>query len=96
MPHFNFYRPVATGDVYPRLTDKRSCVYYLGRLICYCLTVSGKMPNYFCDNFWKCLTGGRYFIDEELDKKYYNVEDRSFRTNSTLPQTELQFKLTDE
>lgn len=87
VPHFNFYKPTASGDVYPRLTDKRSCVYYLGRLMAYCLSVGGKMPNFFCDNFWKCLTKGRLFFDEAMERTYAAeiAQNSMFKVNGTLP-----------
>lgn len=70
VPHYNGYVCKTSSAVFPRLTDKRSCLYYFGRIVAFCLVYSGKMPNFLCENFWKSLVGGRLFFDEETKQKY--------------------------
>ena len=70
VPHYNGYVCRTSSSVYPRLTDKRSCLYYFGRIVAFCLVYSGKMPNFLHENFWKSLVGGRLYFDEETQKKY--------------------------
>lgn len=45
VPHYNGFTNVTSATVYPRLTDKRSCLYYFGRLAAFCLIYNFKVPN---------------------------------------------------
>ena len=66
VPHYNGYNCQTSSSIYPRLTDKRSCLYYLGRVFSFCLVYSGKVPDFLHDNFWKAMVGGRLYFDDEL------------------------------
>ena len=70
IPHYNGYVCKTSSTVFPRLTDKRSCLYYFGRIVAFCLIYSGKMPNFLHESFWKSLIGGRLYFDEELLEKH--------------------------
>lgn len=70
VPHYNGYVCVTSSNVFPRLTDKRSCLYYFGRLVAFCMIYSGKMPKFLHFNFWRALVGGRLFIDDGVKKRH--------------------------
>lgn len=46
-PIYSFYEYKLSTIVYPRITDKRSAIYYLGRILAYCLIYNAKIPDYF-------------------------------------------------
>lgn len=96
IPHYNGYTPVASSQVYPRLTEKRSCIYYFGRLLSFLLIYGGKMPNYLAEQFWRSLVGGRLFFDDELKKKYASEikHNPMFEINGTKPLKELTYSMT--
>lgn len=96
IPHYNGYTPVSSCQVYPRLTDKRSCLYYFGRLLSFLLIYGGKMPNYLHENFWRSLVGGRLFFDDGLRQKYAKELKQSpmFEINGTKPLKELMYSMT--
>lgn len=87
VPHYNGYVCRTSSAVYPRLTDKRSCLYYFGRVVAFCLIYSGKMPNFLHENFWKSLVGGRLYFDANVDDRYKDqiAADPMFKINGTKP-----------
>ncbi|KAH0574443.1 hypothetical protein SS50377_24401 [Spironucleus salmonicida] len=98
VPHYNGYNCQTSSSIYPRLTDKRSCLYYLGRIFSFCLIYSGRMPDFLHQNFWKSLVGGRLFFDDEVIRKYQSryETDPMFKINGTKPYQELLYPLTME
>eukprot|EP00703_Trepomonas_sp_PC1_P003482 JAP93124.1 hypothetical protein TPC1_14710 [Trepomonas sp. PC1] len=98
VPHYNGYVCRTSSSVYPRLTDKRSCLYYFGRIVAFCLVYSGKMPNFLHENFWKSLVGGRLYFDEETQKKYAEQyeKDPMFKINGTRPISTMHYPISDE
>ncbi|CAL5971952.1 Conserved_hypothetical protein [Hexamita inflata] len=98
VPHYNGYVCRTSSSVYPRLTDKRSCLYYFGRIVAFCLIYSGKMPNFLHENFWKALVGGRLYFDEEVTEKYKEQmeRDQMFKINGTKPLSQLYYELTEQ
>lgn len=71
LPQYNGYVCRTSSAVFPRLTDKRSCLYYLGRVVAFCLIYSGKMPNFLHKHFWLSLIGGRLFFDDVIKQQYH-------------------------
>ena len=98
VPHYNGYVCRTSSSVYPRLTDKRSCLYYFGRIVAFCLIYSGKMPNFLHENFWKSLVGGRLYFDDEVTERYHDqiAQDPMFKINGTKPLSQLYYPLTPQ
>ena len=95
IPHYNGYNCQRNSYIYPRLTDKRSCLYYLGRLFSFCLVYYAKVPNFMHDNFWKAVVGGRLYFDDELIKANQMLYDLDpmLKTNGTKGFTDLLYPL---
>lgn len=85
VPLFQGFIPVSSAEVLPRLSAKRSAIYYLGRLVAFAMVFNVKFPSVFDDRLLRSLIGGRLYLDDEVMKKYEREakEDKMFTINGT-------------
>lgn len=98
VPHYNGFTNITSATVYPRLTDKRSCLYYFGRLAAFCLIYNFKVPNQLSQRFWDACVGGRLnFNEPEIRQRFAEklAHDRMFPINGSLALEKLYFPLSD-
>jgi len=88
VPRFLGHEPSASTEVLPRISPKRSALYYLGRLCSFALLHNLRIPDVLDDRFWQCLVGGQLFLtDEEIqaNPEFVSADKASsmFRINGT-------------
>ncbi|TNJ27398.1 hypothetical protein GMRT_11274 [Giardia muris] len=85
VPLFQGFIPISSAEVLPRLSAKRSAIYYLGRLVAFAMVFNVKFPSVFDDRLLRSLIGGRLYLDAEVMKKYEREarEDKMFTINGT-------------
>lgn len=88
IPKFLGHTPTASTEVLPRISPKRSALYYLGRLCCFALVHNLRIPDMLDSRFWQCVVGGRLFLEEEEIQNDPELRDACqrdamFRINGT-------------
>ncbi|KAE8304904.1 hypothetical protein GL50803_0032730 [Giardia duodenalis] len=85
IPAFLGYIPLASSEVVPRLSQKRSALYYLGRLFAFAVVYNVRFPKVFDSRLISCLIGGRLYLDNEINNKYKaeRENDPMFNVNGT-------------
>ncbi|EET01600.1 Hypothetical protein GSB_32730 [Giardia duodenalis] len=85
IPTFLGYIPLASSEVVPRLSQKRSALYYLGRLFAFAVVYNVRFPKVFDSRLISCLIGGRLYLDDEINNKYKaeRESDPMFNVNGT-------------
>lgn len=85
IPSFLGYVPLASSEVYPRLSEKRSALYYLGRLFAFAVIYNVRFPKVFDSRLISSLIGGRLYLDDKINKEYKTVREKDpmFDVNGT-------------
>lgn len=95
VPKYSGFIPQTSADVYPRLSEKRSALYYLGRLFGFAAIYDVKIMDVLDDRYWQSLVGGRLYFDDDVREKFADAlrADPMFEVNGTL--LDLDMSLSD-
>lgn len=85
IPSFLGYIPLASSEVYPRLSEKRSALYYLGRLFAFAVIYNVRFPKVLDSRLISSLIGGRLYLDDNITKEYKDTREKDpmFDVNGT-------------